>query len=396
LATNISDGEVQVAVAEGGEGSSAPDPILFSIEGEGTLIAVTLRAKEALGTSDLILSELVFNEGQPPATANDATVEIAPLYGDVSLDLEVDAFDAARALQYAVDLISLSDVAITSGDVTGNGELTALDAALILDFAAGLIDCFPGVEDCGDDAVPVLAMKRDDSASPHAELRWGKVTNAPEQDGAAKARAAQHEGQAFNLPLRLGDAVGSVRALYLTTHVDPEKVSVDAIQAHLPDDWQMAHHVKNDGTVHIALAGSTPLSGTRDLATLQMRWLQQEVQIEMGGAVTVNEAPSQDMATASITPIPERFALKGNYPNPFGLVTEIALDLPTAGNVRVEIYDVLGRRVLVVQDGEMQAGTNRLVQIDGSRLASGLYIYRVIADLNGERQVETGRMTLVR
>jgi hypothetical protein len=222
------------------------------------------------------------------------------------------------------------------------------------------------------------------------------VTNAPEQDGAAKARAAQHEGQAFNLPLRLGDAAGSVRALYLTTHVDPEKVSVDAIQAHLPDDWQMAHHVKNDGTVHIALAGSTPLSGTRDLATLQMRWLQQEVQIEMGGAVTVNEAPSQDMATASITPIPERFALKGNYPNPFGLVTEIALDLPTAGNVRVEIYDVLGRRVLVVQDGEMQAGTNRLVQIDGSRLASGLYIYRVIADLNGERQVETGRMTLVR
>jgi hypothetical protein len=127
-----------------------------------------------------------------------------------------------------------------------------------------------------------------------------------------------------------------------------------------------------------------------------MRWLQEETQIEMGGQAIVNEAQAEAMEMASITPIPEKFALKGNYPNPFGQVTEIALDLPAAGHVRVEVYDVLGRRVLVAQDGEMPAGTNQSVQIDGSRLASGLYIYRVIADIDGERQVETGRMTLVR
>jgi hypothetical protein len=168
------------------------------------------------------------------------------------------------------------------------------------------------------------------------------------------------------------------------------------VQANLPDDWQLTHRVMDDGTVRIAMAGSTPLSGNRDLATLKLRWLQEDAQLELSGESIVNEAQSQAMEMASITPIPEKFALKGNYPNPFGQVTEIALDLPSAGNVRIEVYDVLGRRVLVAQDGEMQAGTNRTVQIDGSQLASGLYIYRVIADIDGKQQVETGRMTLVR
>ena len=395
LATNISEGEVQVAASDN-EDTSAPDPILFSIEGEGTLIILNMRAKEALGTSDLILSELLFNEGQPPATANDASVEITPLYGDVTLNLEVSAFDAAEALQYAVEATELSDVAVTSGDVTGNGELSAFDAAFILDFVVSKIDCFPAVEDCGDDATPALALKKESRATPHAELRWGKVTEAMAQQSDASKSDAEREGQAFALPLTLREASGSVRALQVTTQVDPQKATIDAVKANLPDDWQMAHWVMDDGTVHIAMAGQTPISGGRDLASLQMRWLQEEAQIEMGGQAIVNEAQAQAMEMASITPIPEKFALKGNYPNPFGQVTEIALDLPSAGNVRVEVYDVLGRRVLVAQDGEMPAGTNQSVQIDGSRLASGLYIYRVIADIDGERQVETGRMTLVR
>ncbi len=396
LASNISEGEVSVAAADN-DGTSAPsDPVLFSIEGEGTLIILNMRAKEALGTSDLILSELLFNEGQPPATANDASVDIAPLYGDVTLNLEVTGFDASRALQYAVNAIELSDVAITSGDVTADGTLTAFDASFIFDYAVDRIDCFPAVQDCGGDTTPALALKQEGSTTPHAELRWGKVTEAMAQQSNASKSDAEGEGQAFVLPLTLHDASGSVRALQITTQVDPAKVAVDDVQANLPDDWQMAHHVEDDGTVRIAMAGQTPISGGRDLASLQMRWLQEETQIEMGGQAVVNEAQSQAMETASITPIPEKFALKGNYPNPFGQVTEIALDLPAAGNVRVEVYDVLGRRVLVAQDGEMPAGTNQSVQIDGSRLASGLYIYRVIADIDGERQVETGRMTLVR
>ena len=396
LASNISEGEVQVAASDS-EDTSAPAPVLFSIEGEGTLIILNMRAKEALGTSDLILSEMLFNEGQPPATTNDASVEITPLYGDVTLNLEVSAFDAAEALQYAVEATELSDVAVTSGDVTGNGELSAFDAAFILDFVVGKIDCFPGVEDCedGEGTTPILALQKS-STTPSAVLNWGTATDAVESNAPSKSGVERGDGQVVNLPLMLRDASGPVRALQITTQVDPQKASVDAVNANLPDDWQMAHRVMDDGTVRIAMAGQTPISGGRELATLTMRWLQKEAQIEMGGQAVVNEAQSQAMEMASITPIPEKFALKGNYPNPFGQATEIALDLPDAGNVRVEVYDVIGRRVLVAQDGEMQAGTNRTVQIDGSRLASGLYIYRVIADINGDRQVETGRMTLVR
>jgi hypothetical protein len=261
----------------------------------------------------------------------------------------------------------------------------------------GKIDCFPGVEDCedGENATPVLALQKS-SATPSADLHWGKATDAIERDATSKSASDRGDDQVVNLPLMLRDASGSIRALQVTTQIDAQKVSIDEVQANLPDDWQLTHRVMDDGTVRIAMAGSTPLSGNRDLATLKLRWLQEDAQLELSGESIVNEAQSQAMGMASITPIPEKFALKGNYPNPFGQVTEIALDLPSAGNVRIEVYDVLGRRVLVAQDGEMQAGTNRTVQIDGSQLASGLYIYRVIADIDGKQQVETGRMTLVR
>ncbi len=93
--------------------------------------------------------------------------------------------------------------------------------------------------------------------------------------------------------------------------------------------------------------------------------------------------------------LPERFVLHGNYPNPFNPVTTVRFDLPEASQVRVEVYDILGRRVLV-QGGEYGAGYGRVVEVDGSGLASGVYLYRVEARSLVGRWQETGRMVLVK
>ena len=62
----------------------------------------------------------------------------------------------------------------------------------------------------------------------------------------------------------------------------------------------------------------------------------------------------------------------------------------------MEVYDLLGRRVQMMRGTELAAGMDRTIQVDGSRLSSGVYFYRVTAQMGDDRQIDTGRMTVVR
>ncbi|MFT4604140.1 MAG: hypothetical protein ACI9W4_000868 [Rhodothermales bacterium] len=75
--------------------------------------------------------------------------------------------------------------------------------------------------------------------------------------------------------------------------------------------------------------------------------------------------------------LPEEFALGPNYPNPFNPVTTIRFALPEAANVRLEVYDTLGRRVAELVNGAEDAGWKE-VPWDAENLPSGLYIYRIV------------------
>ncbi|MEL7361868.1 MAG: T9SS type A sorting domain-containing protein, partial [Bacteroidota bacterium] len=72
------------------------------------------------------------------------------------------------------------------------------------------------------------------------------------------------------------------------------------------------------------------------------------------------------------------FALEANYPNPFAQETSVAYTLPEATEVKLEVFDVLGRRVVILVDDLKNAGTHEVTfRADG--LASGLYLYRLAA-----------------
>ncbi|PWB68075.1 hypothetical protein C3F09_12400 [candidate division GN15 bacterium] len=75
--------------------------------------------------------------------------------------------------------------------------------------------------------------------------------------------------------------------------------------------------------------------------------------------------------------LPRTFSLYQNYPNPFNPGTDISFDLPRASDYRLEIFDIMGRRV-DEQSGHAAAGRVKLYW-DGSGAASGLYLYRVTA-----------------
>ena len=93
---------------------------------------------------------------------------------------------------------------------------------------------------------------------------------------------------------------------------------------------------------------------------------------------------------------PREIELRGNYPNPFNPETVIGYVLPSSSRVRLVVYDVLGREVARLVDGEQPAGYREAVW-SGARYASGLYIYRLEVEPEaGGRVVRQATMLLVK
>lgn len=75
---------------------------------------------------------------------------------------------------------------------------------------------------------------------------------------------------------------------------------------------------------------------------------------------------------------PEHFALCQNYPNPFNPSTTIKYALPEKCNVRIQVFDLLGREVSLLVDEEKTAGYYS-VNFSNNNYASGVYLYRIQA-----------------
>jgi len=77
-----------------------------------------------------------------------------------------------------------------------------------------------------------------------------------------------------------------------------------------------------------------------------------------------------------LTDITSEFSLSQNYPNPFNPTTVIEFTIPRSTNVRLKIYDMLGKEVISLLNEKKQQGKYKIT-FDASNLASGVYVYRL-------------------
>jgi hypothetical protein len=116
---------------------------------------------------------------------------------------------------------------------------------------------------------------------------------------------------------------------------------------------------KNAASVQVTAADTTqPTSGT--IAVGAVSW--------NGGVPTAVGSEGSSL--------PEAFGLDQNYPNPFNPSTSIRFSVPAASRVRIAVYDLLGREVAVLVDGEQAAGSHT-AEFNAANLPSGVYVTRM-------------------
>lgn len=90
--------------------------------------------------------------------------------------------------------------------------------------------------------------------------------------------------------------------------------------------------------------------------------------------------------------IPRKVELYQNYPNPFNPSSVIRFGVPNQAPVQLEVFDVLGRKVMTLLNGEVKQPGRYNINFDGRTLASGMYVYRLVI---GDK-VLTKKMTLIK
>jgi hypothetical protein len=98
----------------------------------------------------------------------------------------------------------------------------------------------------------------------------------------------------------------------------------------------------------------------------------------MGGFLANPLIGQSVVSVAEQAPIPQAYALLQNYPNPFNPSTTIRYELPKSCDLRLSVYDILGREVSVLVNETKNPGVYE-VKFDATGLSSGVYFYRLIA-----------------
>lgn len=91
--------------------------------------------------------------------------------------------------------------------------------------------------------------------------------------------------------------------------------------------------------------------------------------------------------------IPQKFRLLQNYPNPFNPDTKISFELPEKIKVKLEVFDLLGRRIEIINDSILDAGYHEYEWRPGQDISSGVYFYKIIA---GENYIKTLKMVYLK
>ena len=184
-----------------------------------------------------------------------------------------------------------------------------------------------------------------------------------------------------------GGALNALKTFALAT------VDTGPAGAALLPDWRLvnigaAYYVYSDWPIPVNLAyndaalltaglGGYPLGDLNWFPTQKTAW-QAQRSTELQRIATAMNAGTLVSVSSHPAGLPGAFQLEQNYPNPFNPSTKIDFTIPTSGPVQLKVYNVLGQEVATLVNETLTPGSHTAT-FDASRLASGIYMYKITA-----------------
>jgi hypothetical protein len=248
-------------------------------------------------------------------------------------------------------------------------------------------DVWETIGQTGSNMFPAISMNLTPLAESHTEAftrnhLWHYTSGAFSRDGFGFADRAQYPTPNVVERIALPDSLMPLASVNRNAaryyRIEPSPTSAGSIQVSLEHNPLHAGlgllAFGTDGSLR-TLIRSGDETGT---ILVQTGWLWDD--LEFLGLVVANANESTVLGyryRIESEEVPETPELRPNYPNPFNPSTRVVFTLPRRQRVRLAVYDVLGREITVLADGERNRGRHEVV-FDAQGLASGVYVLRLV------------------
>lgn len=319
---------------------------------------------------------------------------------------EITAYDASLILQYDNGLTNLSECPFdyaydtaypqrVAGDVDCGGTVVESDADLVLQYVVNLIGAFPGCPEwvwvpemlyttgCPD-ALDFIGVLKGDVSGP-----MPPPVLAPAHIKADTPRHWYEGGTAYvEVPIYISDAT-DIFSVEFTLDYNASKLALVSIEADGATSGFTVAYNDLGGTVDVAMAGPDALYGSFGIAmvTFQRSGLRTPVanaEVSISKALFNEGDPPAVIDEHTYEGEIIEFSLGPVTPNPFYEGTVITYNATQTASVSLEIFDVQGRIVRRVFDGEVSAGMHEVTWDGcddwGVRVARGVYFCRMLAE----------------
>jgi len=313
-------------------------------------------------------------------TASDASNLLGPatyesvIVGDVNSDQELDIADLTSIIDHMNGRRVLVGTDSVKADVNRDRAINALDVVAMQNDLLGITPLTKTSQPNGPAIVPTAAA--------------GTLNGA----GSQLAVTAELELTRLGLRFNLTNTV-PVKGIELYIRLN-SPVNVDKPDVVFERARQMGYHISSVGQevrlVAYNLENLPVASGAGAIVRLPIRLADtsfvDSAHVVVSTADTTFDVALRAPVSKRPTNLPTEFRLYQNYPNPFNPNTTIEYEAKEVSGriprVAIQIFNILGQKVLTIDRGEKDAGRYRVVwdgrDDTGTRVPSGIYFYRLL------------------
>jgi Secretion system C-terminal sorting domain/Chlamydia polymorphic membrane protein (Chlamydia_PMP) repeat len=312
------------------------------------------------GTYHLNWGEVVVNENFTDMTKEEGSITITeyPL-GDVNLNMSVSWNDASSIFNYLSNEIVLSSLQKTLGRVSNDNSLNEYDAALIMQYSDSVIEEFPIIthDDICSFSTPVYSdsyISENDYTTVDFILQTSENISSYslelEFDINQTILSSVSTTNNDNIIYQITPLNGGAKILFASKEkLSGENLIISSL------NFTLLPTIESD--VHVGIIGMRINNDDVDITEIE------PITLEYVTTITGNGD------------LPESCFVSDIYPNPFNSTANITFTLNKAENVKIEVYNSLGKRVLDICDGEYTAGQHR-IHFDAINLPSAIYFIK--------------------